>query len=286
VNEEPVVEGPEEDPYDGTELFRAIGKQIKLLRERKGMTQRQLADLIGYSEDLVSSVERGRRIPQPEFLVAVDRELDAQGLLVATTEEIGKAKAKVLARPAAGFRALVRLEAQAAARDEFSLDHIPGLLQTEEHARALFSKRKPAVSQESINDWTQRRLSRQEVLEGWPVPECTWVIEEAVLHRPVGGRVVHRRQLEKLLRMGGRPGVEIQVLPMHRAEYAGTTGSFIVLTPKNGQRVGYLEAQALTYLTKDPEEVRNLALRFSHLRAQALPPQESSALIEKMLGEL
>jgi transcriptional regulator with XRE-family HTH domain len=286
VNEEPVVSEQVEDPDDSTELFRLVGKQIKLLRERKGMTQRQLAEAIGYSEDLVSSVERGRRIPQPEFLVAVDKELDAGGLLVVTTEEIAKAKAKALTRHPAWFRMFASLETQSAARDEFSPDFIPGLLQTEAHARALFSMRKPVVPEETIDKWTRLRMARQELLEGAMIPECTWVIEEAVLHRPIGGREVHRGQLQKLLRMGGRRGVELQVLPMSSAEFTGMTGPFILLTPKNGLRVGYLEVQTVNHLTRHPEEVRNLALKYGNLRAHALTPQESLALIEKMLGEL
>ncbi|WP_437437627.1 helix-turn-helix domain-containing protein, partial [Streptomyces prasinopilosus] len=73
--------GPPEDTDGLVDLNRAVGRQVKLLRERAGMTQKELGDRLGYGEDLVSSLERGRRTPQPEFLDAADDLLDAGGLL-------------------------------------------------------------------------------------------------------------------------------------------------------------------------------------------------------------
>ncbi|MFE0458856.1 Scr1 family TA system antitoxin-like transcriptional regulator [Kitasatospora sp. NPDC058965] len=277
------MEDPEE-PDDSAAFFRALGKQIKLLREQRGLTQRQLADRIGYSEDLVSSVERGRRIPQPEYLATVDRAVEAGGLLSVTTEEVARAKANV--KHPAFFRTYAKLETCAVEMHEFSIQNIPGLLQTEEHARAVFSLRRPLLPEQIIEERVVARMARQEVLEKWPPPEATWIIEEAVLHRPVGGREIHGRQLEKLLRVGRKRNVELQVMPLARTEHAGLGGPFNLLTPKGRPQIGYIEAQSFSHLIRDPEVVRILAAQYGSLRAQALTPAESLSLIEKMLGDL
>ncbi|MFF0434620.1 helix-turn-helix domain-containing protein [Streptomyces sp. NPDC004327] len=87
-----------EEEEQSSALNRAIGKQLKLLRERAGLTQRELGDRLGYSKDLISSVERGRRTPQREFLEAADELLGAGGLLKAAIEDVEEAKAQARVR--------------------------------------------------------------------------------------------------------------------------------------------------------------------------------------------
>ncbi|MDH6117287.1 transcriptional regulator with XRE-family HTH domain [Kitasatospora sp. GAS204A] len=275
-----------EDSDDSTEFFRAIGKQLKVLRERANLTQKQTADLFGYSEDLISSLERGRRVMQKEFLLAVEMKLDAGGLFEVIQDEVEQAKLKAKVRHPAFFRSYARLEALAVERHEYSIHDVPGLLQTEDHARAVFAMRKPLLAEQTIEDRVMARMARQELLDRWPAPELSWIIEEAVLRRPIGGRAVHTGQLEKLLKVGRKRNVELQVMPLDRIEHAGLSGSFILLTPKGKPQLGYIEAQSFSHLTRDHEEVRILAAKYGSLRAQALTPPESLALIEKMLGEL
>ncbi|WSJ71860.1 helix-turn-helix transcriptional regulator [Kitasatospora sp. NBC_01250] len=275
-----------DDSDDSSEFFRAIGKQLKLLRERQGLTQREVAHILGYSEDLVSSLERGRRVPQKDYMLAVDKLLKAEGIMVVTQEEIDKAQQKAKIRHPAWFRDYALLEAQAIERHQYSTHDIPGLLQTEEHARALFSARRPLLAEATIEERVLARMARQQILEVWPFCDTSWIIEEAVLRRPVGGREVHRHQLEKLLHVSRKRNVEIQVMPTERPEHAGMSGPFVLLTPKGKPQLGYIEVQSFSHLTKDPEEVRILAAQYGSLRAQALTPLETQALIEKMLGEL
>ncbi|MFJ9677603.1 multiprotein-bridging factor 1 family protein [Streptomyces sp. NPDC101194] len=84
----------DDDSEEAADLFQVIGSQLRLLRERAGLTQRKLGDRLGYSEDLIRSLERGRRTPQPEFLDAADDLLAAGGLLRAAKEEVARAKAR------------------------------------------------------------------------------------------------------------------------------------------------------------------------------------------------
>ncbi|MFE2015621.1 helix-turn-helix domain-containing protein [Streptomyces sp. NPDC059491] len=275
-----------EEEEQSSALNRAIGKQLKLLRERAGLTQRELGDRLGYSEDLISSVERGRRTPQREFLEAADELLGAGGLLKAAIEDVEKAKAQARVRHPAWFRGYARLEREAVEINDYNCQDIPGLFQTMPRIRALYEMRKPLLDEETIEQRVVSRLARQEILSKWPPPMISSVIEESVLRRPLGGRDVHREQLEQLLRLARMRNVELQVMPNDRSEHAGMGGSFILLTPKGKSQLGYTEAQSSSKLITDPEEVRILAAQYGSIRAQALTMQESLALIEKLVAEL
>lgn len=277
------------DTYDdgeqSSDLNRAIGKQVKVLRERGEFTQKELGDRLGYSEDLVSSIERGRRTPQREFLDAADELLSAGGLLKAAIEDVERAKAKARVRHPAWFRDYARLEADAVEINFYNNHDIPGLLQTERRARALYHMRKPLLDEDTIEQRVASRLGRQKILTRWPPPMVTAVIEEAVLRRPLGGWEVHKEQLEQVIKLGQLRSVELQVMPMDRTEHAGMGGPFVLLTPKGKPQVGYTEVQNNTRLATDVEEVRILAARYGSIRAQALTPRESMELMESMLGE-
>ncbi|MFM9493387.1 Scr1 family TA system antitoxin-like transcriptional regulator [Streptomyces galilaeus] len=276
---------PQDDGEQSSDLFRAVGKQIRVLRERAVLTQRELGDRLGYGEDLISSVERGRRTPQRELLEAADELLGAGGLLKATIEDVEKAKAKARVRHPAWFRDYARLEADAVEINFYNNHDIPGLLQTERRARALYEMRKPLLDEDTIEQRVAARLGRQEILTRWPPPMVTAVMEEAALRRPIGGPEVHKEQLEQLLRLGRLRSLELQVMPMDRTEHAGMGGPFILLTPKGKPQLGYTEVQNSSRLATDSEEVRILAARYGSIRAQALTPRESLDLMEEMLGE-
>nr|WP_233477891.1 helix-turn-helix transcriptional regulator [Streptomyces sp. SID7804] len=267
-------------------MNRALGKQVKVLRERAGLTQRALGDRLGYSEDLISSLERGRRTPQAEFLVAADELLDAGGVLKAAIEDVEKAKAKARIRHPAWFRDYARLEREAVELNFYNNHDIPGLLQTERRTRALYEMRKPLLDEDTLERRVTSRLARQEILTRWPPPMVTAVIEEVVLRRPIGGPEVHKEQLEQLIKLAQLRNVELQVMPTDRSEHAGMGGPFILLTPKGKAQVGYTEVQNGSRLVTDPEEVRILAARYGSIRAQALTMRESLDLIKDMLGEL
>lgn len=274
-----------EDLTEVSDFFRAIGKQIKLLREQAGLTQRELGERIGYGEQLISMVERGLRTPQPELLIAVDRELNAGGLLAVAKDDVIKARNKARVRHPAWFRGYAELEPMAVEIHEHSTLLIPGLLQTEAHARALYGMRQPLLTEEVIEERVTARIARQEILARWPRAIFSWVIDEGVLLRPLGGWDVHEEQLLHLLKVGRMRGMAVQIMPLNRSEHAGLSGPFTLITPKGKPQTGYIEAQQSSRLITDQEEVRIMNARYGALRAQAHTPEESLTLIEKMLGE-
>ncbi|CAL9658151.1 helix-turn-helix domain-containing protein [Streptomyces sp. enrichment culture] len=274
---------------DGTDevadLFRALGRQIKVARERAGLSQKELGDRLGYGEETISSVERARRTPQPELLVAADTLLECGGLLASAAEDVERAKTRRRVRHPEWFKDYARLEQEAVELHDYSSLVLPGLLQTETHASVVFRTRQPLLDEATIEQRVAARLDRQQIFNRWPPPFTTFTIEESILRRPLGGWNVHREQLEALLRFGALRGVELQVLPMERKEHLSLGGPFIMLTPKGKPQVAYLEVQRISRLITDPDEVRILAARYGSIRAQALTPEESLALIKKMLGD-
>ncbi|MFF4034762.1 helix-turn-helix domain-containing protein [Streptomyces sviceus] len=272
---------------DGTAgLFVALGKMVKFLRERKGLTQKEFGELVGYGPDAVSSMERGVRTLRPEVLIKADELLDAGGLLKEVLPEVEEAMAKTRTRHPEWYRSYAGLEAEAVELHFYANHGVPGLLQTEDYARAVFAKRRPLLDEETIEKRVADRLSRQQVFERWPSPMVSYVLEEIVLDRPIGGRGVHTDQLRHLLRVGGMRNIEIQVMPSGLEEHPNMDGAFNLLTPKGHGQVAYTEVQGYPRLITDSEEVRKITDRYGIMRAMALSPSESRKLIEQKLEEL
>ncbi|MFI1811750.1 helix-turn-helix domain-containing protein [Streptomyces sp. NPDC020422] len=285
VNEEERPERPSE--VDGTaHLFRALGKIIKVLRRNAGLSQAELAEATHCSEDLVSSVERGVRTPQPDFLIRADPVLGAGGVLIAAVDEVREALARARTRHPDWFQDFAKAEAEALALHYYAVQAVPGLLQTPAYATAVYGHRRPVWDEETIEKRVADRLARQAILDKWPAPTISFVLEEAILQRPTGGIDVHREQLRRLLEIGNRRTIHLQVMPLARTEHPSLDGSFTLLTPKGRREVAYTEIYGHARLITDPELVRQYTERYGIIRAQALTPRESLELIEKMLGEL
>ncbi|WMX45639.1 helix-turn-helix domain-containing protein [Streptomyces roseicoloratus] len=284
-HEEERPERPSE--VDGTaHLFRALGKIIKVLRKNAGLSQAELAEATHCSEDLVSSVERGVRTPQPDFLVRADPVLKADGVLIASVDDVRAALARARVRHPDWFRDFAKEEAEAVALHYYAPQAVPGILQTPAYAEIVFRYRRPLYDEPTIEKRLADRLARQAIFDTWPAPTMSFVIEESVLRRPLGGRDAFREQLSRLIDVGRMRSVTLQVMPTNREEHPSLDSSFTLLTPKGRREVAYTETYGYARLITDPEEVRMYTERYGIIRAQALTPHESLELIEKMLGEL
>ncbi|WP_217226664.1 helix-turn-helix domain-containing protein [Streptomyces anulatus] len=273
--------GWEVDPDDesGVAVVTAVGRQIKAWREAAGLRAGEFGAAMGYGEDLVYKVEGGRRIPRPEFMDGADVVLGAEGKLAAMKADIAEV------RYPKKIRDLARLEARAVEVEAYHNHNINGLLQTEGHMRALFASWLPAYTLDEMDRMVAARLARQSIFERDPLPTLSFVQEEVTIRRPVGGRVVWRRQLERLLEIGEMQNVAIQVMPTHREEHPGTGGLIEVLKFPDGSAVGRSEGAFGGRPVSDPKQLRIIELRCGTIRAHALNPRESRAFIEKVLGE-
>ncbi|MCX5162140.1 helix-turn-helix domain-containing protein [Streptomyces sp. NBC_00264] len=269
------------DPDDesGLAVLAAVGRQLKAWRESAGLRACEFGTAIGYGEDLVYKVESGRRIPRPELLDRADRVLGASGKLSAMKQDVAEV------RYPKKIRDLAKMEAKAVELEAYHNHNINGLLQTEEHMRALFASWLPAYTPDEMDRVVAARMARKSIFERASMPSISFVQEEVTLRRPVGGTMVWRRQLEHLLEVGQLRNVAIQVMPTHREEHPGTGGLIEVLKFSDGTAVGRSEGAFSGRPVSDPKQLRILQLRYGMIRAQALTPRESLAFIEKLLGE-
>ncbi|WP_406355575.1 helix-turn-helix transcriptional regulator [Streptomyces sp. NBC_01635] len=270
--------GPDDE--EAGAVMRTVVRQLKLWRESAGLTQAEFGAAIQYGEEMVSSVERGRRIPRPEYLDAADEVLGAGGRISAMKGDVAEA------RYPKKVRDVKRLEAEAIEICSYNNCVIDGLLQIEAYVRAVFSSRRPQFAEEELEQRVAARLDRQEIFcTPTARPLFSFVLCEATLRRLIGGKMVMRNQLERLSEVARLRNVDLQVLPLSREENSGLGGPFRLLKLKDGAAVGLNEVQLTNRVITDPKETTVLDMRYGIIRAQALTPRESLAFIEKVLGE-
>ncbi|MFI6034150.1 helix-turn-helix domain-containing protein [Streptomyces sp. NPDC051315] len=277
------ADGPgwEVDPDDdwGVAVVATVGRQLKLRRESVGMRAAEFGAAVGYGEDLAYKIESGKRIPRPEYLDMADEVLKAGGLISAMKADVKKV------RYPKKVREIAKLEAAAIELGVYVGLSLHGLLQTPEHARALFEAWQPVYSPDELERQLAARMARKSIFERSPAPALSFVQEEATLRRPVGGTMVWRRQLEHLLEVGQMRNVTLQVMPTDSDAHPGLSGRIEVLKFPDGTALGRADGAYNGRPISDPKQLQILELRYGTIRAQALTPRESLAFIEKMLGE-
>ncbi|MGP2435774.1 DUF5753 domain-containing protein [Streptomyces sp. JW3] len=152
--------------------------------------------------------------------------------------------------------------------------------------RAVFGMWRPLLDAETVEQRIAARKDRQQLLCRVPKPLLSFVIDEHVLLRPLGGQEAHRAQLEHLLLVGQERHIEIQVMPNGREEHAGVAGPFTLILAKGGRRMAYTEVQSDSTLYSEPTKVQGFESTYGVLRAQAMTPRESLTWVEKRLGEM
>lgn len=273
--------GWEVDPGDepGKAVLATVGRHLKTWREAKGLSAAEFGELTGYGEDMIRKLERGDRIPRPEFLDKADEVLGAGGLLADMKQDTSEIR---YPKP---IRDLAKLEGRAVEFCMYSNFDIHGLLQTGEFSRAMMENWRPMYSPEQLERYSVAREGRRAVLTKAPRPEFSFIQEEVSLRRPVGGRMVLRRQLEHLLEVSDLPNVSIQVMPTERAVPPGSTGVIELLKFADGTAVGRMDNDFGGRPVTDPKRLRFLDLRYGIIRSMALTPAESRDFIEQLLGE-
>ncbi|MFE9922376.1 helix-turn-helix domain-containing protein [Streptomyces sp. NPDC005774] len=271
--------GWEVDPDDewGVAVVATVGRQLRLRREAAGMRVVEFAVAVGYGDDLVYKIESGKRTPRQEYLDKADEVLDAGGLVAAAWEDVKKVRYPKTVRD------IAKLEGRAVEIGVYVCNSISGLLQTPEHARALFQAAQPPYASDDVERMMAARMARRSVFERDPAPSISFVLEEATLQREVGGTMVWRQQLERLLEVGRLRHVTLQVMPTKTEAHPGVDGRIEVLKFADGTAVGRSDGAFNGRPTYDPKQLRILELRYGTIRAQALSPRESPAFIEQLL---
>ncbi|MFG2233770.1 Scr1 family TA system antitoxin-like transcriptional regulator [Streptomyces sp. NPDC048723] len=261
--------------------LRSFGETVKASRRRAGLTQEQLARLIGYSVQYVGSVEQGRRHPSQKFVNKTDAVLNAFGVIIIAARQLSRRRGL-----ASWFRRWAELEEGAVILNTYECRSVPGLLQTEAYARALVDDVLPPPTPDEVESRITARLKRQQLLHRTPYTVFSFIIDEAVILRQTGGPEVTRELIDHLLHCGQLPNVDLQIMPLVSPQHAGLGGPFRLLETQDHEWMGYSEGQQSGRVLSDPKDVSLLHLRYAKLRIQALNPADSRALLMRLRGSL
>ncbi|MET3983898.1 Scr1 family TA system antitoxin-like transcriptional regulator [Streptomyces sp. PvR034] len=271
---------PRKRPRPNETAMKMVGALVATARIAKGMTQSAFADALHIDVETVASIEQGRRALMPNVAEKMDRALGLPGLLTVAANRLPE----VDMVPAWAEEYMER-EREALALSWYDTLIVPGLLQTENYARAVLGCRVPFVGEEKIELQTAHRIQRQRILDRPVPPTLSFVVWEAALRDRIGGVDVYREQLRHLLVCADRPTVSLQVLPLGITAHAGLDGPFTLLETPEFQHLAYSETQRGSFLVRAPNEVSILTQKYAMLRSQALNFAETKALLDRLLGE-
>jgi transcriptional regulator with XRE-family HTH domain len=260
---------------------RTFGRMLRFYRKKAGLSREALADLAHISVSTIVSYETGWRAPTCHTVTAIDAvaELNAGGALVELWDEFQEGM-KYQVFPAEVQDWAETVEAVAAAIRWFESLVFPGLLQTEDYMRAIFSS--PfGITPEEIDERTADRLKRQEILTREKPPALWVILDEAALYRPVGGRHVMLEQVNRLVEAAGQPSIRIEVIPSSVGAHEGVNGTFIIADFEDVPSVGCVQTAIGTQVLRDRKSVAELDLTWNTLRSETLPRGASLALLEK-----
>ncbi|MFE2433681.1 Scr1 family TA system antitoxin-like transcriptional regulator [Streptomyces sp. NPDC059409] len=271
----------EPDPSDSLRTFGAV---LQALREHAGYSRAQFADLVSFSKHTVESVELGRRMPDVALVERSEEALGNTGALRRSAKHVTRGRGDV--GLAAWFRQWARLERVAVSLCTYECRLVPGLLQSEGYARALFENRIPLLTDERLEAQVEARLERQKLLLERTTVPFHFIVEEAVLQRRLGGVEALGAQLDLLLERTAPRNVTLQVMPSEAEFHACMDGPVQLVETPEGRRLAYSEGQENGRLISDRKEVRLLYQRYDTLRSQALNPKDSRVLLERLRGAL
>jgi transcriptional regulator with XRE-family HTH domain len=261
--------------------LQAFAQELRAQRESGGLTQEQLAKLMGYSASVIAKLETCRTIPSPQHAGQADEALATPG----TFRRLRQAMINGAYEP--WVRAYLEMEERATVLRWWESLVVPGLLQTEAYARAMIRAGRPGDSDAEIEQLVTARLSRQAIWERQdpPPPMLFAVLGEAVLRQRVGDAEIMRGQLGHLVEAASNPRITIQVLPFAAAAHPGLLGPLLVASFDNDRDAAYLDNALDGQVTERRKQVARVALLYDTLRIEALSPGASTGMIAKVAGE-
>jgi len=275
------LEGRENEPDGPANGLEAFALELKAQREAAGLTQEQLAKLMGYSASVIAKLETCRTVPSPQHADRADEALKLPG----TFRRLRKATINGTYEP--WFQAFIDIETRATVLRWWEPLVIPGLLQTEAYARGVLRGARPADSDTVIEQLVTARMARQEIWERKdPEPPILSVIlAESVLRQRVGDAQAMHKQLGRLIEAAQSPRITIQVMPSSANAHPGLLGPFVVASFEHGPDAAYLDNALDGQVTERRAQVAQVALLYDTLRSEALSPGASTELIVKVADE-
>jgi len=278
-----------------TVLRMMLGAQLRRLRESRGVTREGAGWEIRASESKISRMELGR-------VGFKERDIADLLTLYGITDPQEREALLRLARDAnspgwwhqygdvlpSWFQAYLGLEAAAALIRTYELQFVPGLLQTQEYARAVVLLGHGRALPAEIDRRVALRMRRQQVLHRKDPPQLWAVVDEAALRRPIGGPAVMRQQVTALIDATRLPNVRLQVVPFAAGGHAAAGGAFSILRFGDAELPDVVYIEQLTsalYLDKR-EDLEFYAVAMERLCVEAEPPERTPELLGRILADL
>lgn len=267
---------------------RRLAAELRRLRERAQLTMEEVGEQIGWSATKISRIETSRVGVVPKDVGSL---LDLYRVDGSRREELLK-----LARDArkrgwwqaysdlsSDYTSYISLEAETTSMRSFGTVLLPGLVQTEDYARAVIRAGLILAPPGEVERRIEVRMARQSLLTQTNPLRLWTILDEAAVCRTIGGSTVMRAQLKRLLELAELPNVTIQVLPFTAGAHSGTSGAFEILEfPEPADPdVVFLENLTDSLYVEREADVYRYTVAFDHLRAKALDPDDSRDFIAK-----
>jgi transcriptional regulator with XRE-family HTH domain len=250
------------DPSES--MASLFGTRVRRLRTAAGLTQAQLGELTHVVSTRITQIERASGAkPTLELARALDAALGAEDLLVELWPYVYREAFPDWSR------AFIAHSERAVSVREYAAHLVPGLLQTEEYARAVLSLGMTLNGDEHLEERVAARMGRQQRLTTPGRPELCVVLDEAVLKRPIGGDDVMRAQLARLVEVAAEPHIRVQVFPFEQGGHDA--------------EVAYTEGAHYGQLVEEPAAVRHFSGIYDRDRADALPTVMSLDMIRSAM---
>ncbi|MGA5650000.1 helix-turn-helix domain-containing protein [Streptomyces seoulensis] len=268
---------------EASDSLKMFGAVLKSLRDQGGLTQEEFALRMQYSAPYIAKIEQGKRFPPADLPARV------AGVLGEDAAKVLTAAAKTLTRRsglATWFQQWAGIEEEAISLWAYECRVIPGLLQPEGYIRAVFDQQIPPLSEEQFERQVAARLERQRILDERPNTGFSFLVEEAVLRRGLGGVEVTRAVVRNLLEQGSRRNVEILLMPLQQVDHCGVDGQMYLAERDSHQWVGYIEGHDCSTLLTQPKLVSPMLQRYGKMRSQALSHLATADVLRDMQGAL
>ncbi len=281
---------------------RVIAAALKQFREQLGLKPGDVAKQVNHDASWLARIERAEIRAHPD---AVTRLLAVYGITGPQSEAVLNLAASAGSRGwwhvytramPEWFGKFVGLEGAASMIRNFENGVMPGLLQTEDYARAVMRAMPLPGQPKDIDRFVKLRMERQELLVADTCPQLRFILDESVLRRPIGGNEVMRKQIERILALiEERPNIKVMVLPFEVGAHAGVDGPFIVLEfppapsglpDTSDPRVAYLDNLVGALYVEEAEQLMQYGAAWDSLCTQALSEEASRKLMRKLASDL
>lgn len=253
-----------------------LGAELRHRREDAGLSQTELGAPLFVSGSFIGQLESGVRRMQMDQAEKFDEVLGADGFFVRNCAALKTSKYPE------HFAEAAEAEARAEAIREYAPQLVPGLLQTEAYARAVFRAYQPTAMESVIDELVTTRLERAQILAD-PTSPLLWVVlDEAVLRRVVAGPQTMAAALRHISALMRQHRIVAQVLPFTEGAHAALTGPLKLMSFPDAPPLAYVDGLGIGRLEDDPATVRQYELTYDLVMASAVSPAASLALIESV----